>query len=289
LSQTSITVELIIPSYNRLTVLKRTLSQIRTLYPALKICLGLQGDMPDVQWQSELDKDPLLRIERIAPPCTTATLNQCIRSSHADIVLILDDDATPHFGWLETHQDAFLGDPTLIYTSGRVIEFTRARSSFSDWFRIMVEWSFGIFIGKDKKITGRPVGWMNWIGLSFTNQHLPGICTINSPREGNMGIRRSLFIDAGGFNNAFVGNAWGFGADFGLRMAKNGNYGKYVGDAIIIHHEAPSGGTRSHNVTQWFKDFLHNQSFVIGHLGTQAWIGSIPRIIKHVIRILLRL
>jgi len=288
LSQTSITVELVIPSYDRLTVLKRTLSQIRMLYPSLKICLGLQGDMPDVLWQSELDKDQNLRIERIAPPSTTVTLNHCIRSSQADIILILDDDATPHFGWLETHLDTFLGAPTLVYTSGRVIEYTRARSSFSEWFRIMVEWTFGLFLGRDKKITGRPVGWMNWIGLSFTNQHLPGTCRINSPREGNMGIRRDQFIDAGGFSSSFVGNAWGFGADFGLRIAKRGSYGKYVGDAIIIHHEAPSGGTRSHNINQWFSDFLHNQSIVIGHLGPQAWIGSIPRIIKHIIRIIMR-
>lgn len=288
MSQTSIAIELVIPSYNRLVILKRTLSQIRMLYPSLKICLGIQGDIPDAQWQSEMNADPFLRIEKLPEPGTTVTLNHCIRSSQADIILILDDDATPHFGWLETHRDAFLGDQSLIYTSGRVIEFTRARSSFSDWFRIMVEWSFGIFLGRDKKITGRPVGWMNWIGLSFTNQHLPGTCAINSPREGNMGIRRDQFIDAGGFNSAFVGNAWGFGADFGLRLAKRGSYGKYVGDAIIVHHEAPSGGTRSRHINQWFRDFLHNQSLVIAHLGPQAWIGSIPRIIKHIIRIFLR-
>jgi GT2 family glycosyltransferase len=280
LPESNLTVELVIPSYNRLNILKNTLKQIRVLYPHLKICLGLQGEMPDKDFQNQLNNDPYLRVEMLPTPSTTGTLNYCIMSSQADIVLILDDDTVPCFGWLEAHIKAFEEQPDLAYTSGREIRLTKGISAFSEWFRIMAEWIFGLFMDYDKKINGRIVGWINWIGLVFANSDQPGICKINSPKEGTMGIRRELFLKLGGFNNSFRGNAWGFGADFGLRMAKEGRYGKYRGDAIVIHHEVPSGGSRALEKSQWFRDFLYNHTLVIKNLGLQGWVGSIPRLLK---------
>ena len=98
-----------------------------------------------------------------------------------------------------------------------------------------------------------------------------------------MAIRRQLFLEQGGFDGSFVGNAWGFGADFGLRMAKRGLLGRYVGSAIIVHYEARIGGTRMKPPAHWFRDFMHNQSIVNRNLGPQAWLGSIPRILKYLL------
>lgn len=279
-NEPSLTVEMVIPSYNRLNILKNTLKQVRTLYPDLKICLGLQGEMPDKDFQMQLNDDPYLRVEILPTPSTTGTLNYCIINSQADIVLILDDDAVPCFGWLEAHIKAFEEQPDLAYTSGREVRLTKERSSFSEWFRIMVEWIFGLFVRHDKKINGRLIGWINRLGVIFGNFNQPGTCKINSPRECNMGVRRELFLKMDGFNEAFTGNAWGFGADFGLRMAKEGTYGKYIGDAIVIHHEVPSGGSRALENSQWFRDFLYNHTLVIKNLGLQGWVGSIPRLLK---------
>lgn len=280
MSRSDLTVELVIPSYNRLNILKNTLKQIRLLYPHLKICLGLQGEMPDNDFQNQLNNDSYLRIEMLPIPSITGTLNYCIMNSQTDIVLILDDDAVPCFGWLGAHIKAFEEQPDLAYTSGREVRLTKERSAFSEWFRIMVEYIFGLFMGCDKKINGRIIGWINNLGVIFGNFNQPGTCKINSPRECNMGIRREIFFKKGGFNNAFRGNAWGFGADFGLRLAREGKYGQYVGNAIVIHHEVPSGGSRAFEKSQWFRDFLYNHTLVIKNLGPQGWIGSIPRLLK---------
>ncbi len=276
----SLTVELVIPSYNRLSILRNTLKQVRMLYPDLNICLGLQGEKPDQDFQDQLESDPCVRVEVLPVPSTTGTLNHCILSSQADIILSLDDDAVPCFGWLEAHVAAFTRDTDLVYTSGREIRSTKGISAFSDWFRIMTEWFFGLFVGCDKKLQGRIVGWINWIGLIFANFDQPGTCKINSPREGNMGIRRELFLKFSGFNKAFRGNAWGFGADFGLRLAREGKFGQYLGDAIIIHHEVSFGGSRESKKAQWFSDFFSNNKLLIHNLGPQAWIGSLPRLVK---------
>jgi GT2 family glycosyltransferase len=274
------TVELIIPSYNRLAILKESLRMVRMVYPDLMICLGIQGDMPDAGFHEQLRNDPYMRIEALLAPSTTRTLNHCIKTSRADIILILDDDAVPHFGWLEAHVSAFHADPELAYTSGREVRSSKGRSSFSELIRILVEGLFGFFLGKDKKIDGRIVGWISRSGFIFGNFDVPGVCTINAPRGCNMAVRRSTFQQLGGFEEKFRGNAWGFEAQFGVRMARTDKFGRYLGDAIVIHHEVPSGGSRQASRAGWFSDFLFNHTLLIKILGPQAWIGSLPRLIK---------
>lgn len=275
--------ELIIPSYNRLATLRETLNQVATLYPDLGICLGLQGDEPTVDFLAEFKKRHLARIEYLPQPSTTRTLNHCITTSQADIVLILDDDAIPHFGWLETHLAAFARDPALVYTAGREVRSSKGRSSFSEWIRIIVEWFFGMFIGEEKKLHGRIVGWTTRLGFIFGNFDQPGICRINSPRGCNMAVRRVFFVEHGGFNENFRGNAWGFEAEFGLRLAQKDQYGQYRGDAIVIHDEISSGGSRTYSKSLWFADYIHNHKILMNILGKAGWIGSIPRLTKRVI------
>lgn len=279
--------EVIIPSYNRIPTLQKTLQQIRTLYPDLQICLGLQGQVP-LAFQEQMNRDPRVRLVHMAGPGTTPALNKCISTSEAEVVLILDDDAAPHFGWLESHLSAFAHDPALAYTAGREVRSSKGKSSFSEWIRIMVEWFFGMFLGKEKKLNGRIVGWINRLGLIFGNFDQPGTCFINAPRGCNMAIQKETFLKIGGFGDTYRGNAWGFEADFGVRLAKAGKYGRYVGDAIVIHHEVPSGGSRQAGKFQWFKDYLHNHKILISSLGPQAWLGSLPRLLKKIVWLLMR-
>jgi len=275
-------IELVIPSFNRLATLRNTLKHIRLLYPGVNICLGLQGEMPDDDFKAEIERDPHLRVMVYPVPSTTTTLNQCIFSSEADVILILDDDVTPCCNWIESHLSAFAENPALPYTCGREVRSTKARSSFSEWFRIIIESLFGMFLGKDKKLNGRIVGWINTMGVMFGNFDQAGSCTINSPRGCNMALRKSSFLKIGGFNGAFRGNAWGFEADFGVRMARTVGYGQYLGNAIVIHHETPTGGSRNALKNRWVNDFFYNHKILIHTLGPFAWIGALPRLIKRI-------
>lgn len=279
--KSDLTVELIIPSYNRLEILKGTLKKIRKLYPNLKICLGLQGQIPDSSFQSYLARDSHVRVENFPAPSTTKALNSCISTSAADIILILDDDAVPCSGWLEAHRTALTERPDLAYTSGREIRISRRYHAFSEGIRILVESICGLFLKNDMKINGRIVGWVNGIGLLFGNFDQPGTCKINSPRGCNMALRKESFIKVGKFNEYYIGNAWGFEADFGLRLAKECKYGQYLGNSVVIHHEVASGGSRTENKTKWFQDYFHNHKLLVRNIGPLAWIGSIPRLIKH--------
>ena len=278
-----LTAEIVIPSYNRLHILQDTVRKIRQLYPDTHLCIGLQGQIPNSDFQLDLESNPTLRIERLAEPSTTKTLNYCIETSPADIILILDDDAVPCSGWLDSHISAFSDNPNLPYTSGREIRITGGCHIFSEATRIITEAVCGLFLKTDTKLNGHIVGWINRAGLLFGNFNQPGTCRINSPRGCNMAVRKDLFLSIGKFNQNFRGNAWGFEGDFGLRMAKVGNYGRYIGGAVVMHYEVPSGGSRSESKKQWFKDFIFNNKLLISNLGIQAWIGAVPRLLKKLI------
>lgn len=130
--------ELIIPSYDRVAILMQTIGQVRQLYPELDICLGIQGESPSREQLDRLLKDPHMRVEVLTVPSLTRTLNHCIRTSQADVVLMLDDDAVPFFRWAESHLEAFLKNPGLGFTAGREVRlrkegqhFQRASASLS--------------------------------------------------------------------------------------------------------------------------------------------------------------
>jgi GT2 family glycosyltransferase len=260
-----------------------TVAGIRQLYPAIKICLGLQGEMPGQELQQELLADPNLRIEKMAFPSSTITLTACIKSSAADIILILDDDAVPVHGWMEAHAAAFENDPDLAYAGGREVRLSKGISAFSQWVRIMVEAFFGLFLSSDKKINGRIVSWFNWLGLFFGNFDMPGTCRINSARGCNMAVRRDMFLAAGGFSPNIIGNGYLFEVEFGLRMARQGKLGTYLGNAIVIHHEVSAGGSRGAKRMKWFRDYVHNHRQVMKIIGPQGWIGSVPRLVKRLL------
>ncbi len=272
--------ELVIPSYNRTSILIDTLRSVRRLYPDLKVCVGLQDKkLPDAV-NACTDGDPNVRVELLSTPSTTRTLNHCIRSSDADIILILDDDAVPCVGWMEAHAAAFREDPDLLYTCGREVRSRKGRSIYVEGISIIVEGICGLFLQNDKKVNGRIVGWINTFGLMFGNFTQPGNCRINSPRGCNMAVSKASFMALAGFNENFRGNAWGFEADFGIRAARSHKLGRYIGDAIVIHHEAFAGGSRERSKAQWYRDFLYNHKVLISTLGPQAWLGSLPRLIK---------
>ncbi len=279
----TLTCEIVIPSYNRGATLVATVARIRQLYPVADICLGLQGESAEQELPSQIASDPHLRVERMASPSSTVTMTTCIRRSKADIILILDDDATPCHGWLEAHLAAFESDAGLAYTGGREVRLSKGIPAFSVGVRIIVEAVFGLFMPANRKINGRIVGWFNWLGLFFGNFDQPGVAVVNNPRGCNMAVRKGSFLAAGGFCPDIIGNGYLFEVEFGLRLARQGKLGRYLGNAIVIHQESPTGGSRAATRMKWFCAFVHNHKQVMKIVGPQGWIGSLPRLVKRLL------
>lgn len=269
--------ELVIVSYNRSDILAATLANIRQLYPDLPICLGLQGGDAEALAQ-HFEQAFAVRAICLEAPSVTKTLNSCLLSSSADLVLMLDDDAVPCPGWLEAHAAAFEADADLAYSSGREIRVHKGRSVPSELVRMIVETLLRLVVPNHAVLQGRIVGWLTSFGVLLGNLDQPGTCLINAPRGCNMGVRMSDFRDLGGFSTAFRGNAWGFEPEFGARLARQGKLGRYIGDAVVLHSEVKSGGTRQHQGRAWFSDFLHNHRVLMATVGRQGWLGAMPRL-----------
>jgi len=272
-------VELIIPSYNRVETLTATLRAVRRLYPKLRIRVALQGPDQRQQLEEELSGDHNFVVDYTPAPGLIPAVNAAIAKSQAEICILLDDDAVPCDGWLEAHVAAF-GDPTVAYTYGREVNARLWRSPLSELARHTMELFAKPFLANDRILYGRIVGWTNALGFVFGNFFLPGTCVINAPAEGNFAIRRSVFLDIGGFNEAFRGNCWGYGPELGIRLARKGLYGRYVGDAIMIHRPQMNGGTRAIRGREWYRDYIHNNRILIEAIGPWAWIGAAPRLLR---------
>jgi len=152
--------ELIIVSYRRSDILAASLKTIRQLYPTLPICLGLQGDEAE-DLARRMEHEFKVRTVCLEAPSVTESLNRCILSSAADLVLLLDDDAVPCSGWFDAHRSAFEADPDLPYSCGREVRINKGRSVPSEAMRIMVETLLRLVIPRHAVINGRVIGWLS--------------------------------------------------------------------------------------------------------------------------------
>lgn len=272
--------EIIIPSYSRPQRLLQTLREVRRLYADVRIRLAIQGEHPEGDLKSFIDSDSRIAVSFRTVPNVVGAINSAVEETDADVLLILDDDAVPCPGWMEAHVAALLSSSEIAYTCGREVNVNNGRSAVSELTRIASEMLLGVFVPKSRRIGGRIVGWTTPQGMIFCNFFLPGRAVINAPMEGNFAIRRVDFLRMNGFDRGFVGNSWGYGPELGYRFARDGRYGLYVGEAIILHYPHPSGGTRVKSGRRWMSDYVHNNRIVIGTIGWSAWFGAIPRLMR---------
>lgn len=270
-------VEIIIPSFGRPELLEAGILWLRQLYPAVKIRVALQGE--DFRDRLGSVGGSAVFVDWRPAPDLIGAINDTVALSSAEICILLDDDARPLPGWLEGHLAALEASPTAGYSYGRVIEMRRWRSLGSELMRIGSELLFGWAVPLDGRQHGRIVGWITAAGLVFANYHLPGDCRINAPAEGNLAFRRKVFLDSGGFNSAFRGNCWGYGPEWGVRLARKGIFGRYAGNAVVMHLQATQGGTRA-APARWYWDFVANNKVVVASVGPMGWIGALPRLVR---------
>lgn len=269
----SLTAEIIIVSYQRLSILERTLDRVRALYPNTLLCVGLQGEGRDAEFLQRHGRDSTFRLLHLKRPGIARTLNACVTSSQADLAFLLDDDAVPCPGWLESYLKVFETDSTLAYATGREIRLRYGITAASICARLLAECIFAAGIPREAKLLGRPAAWATRTGFVFGNFDLPGTAKVNSARGCNMALRRSVFLEHGGFDENFRGNSWGFETEFGLRLQEVGLLGRYLGDAMVLHEEASSGGTRSDLGRTYLEDFRHNQKLLRSRLGWASFPG----------------
>jgi GT2 family glycosyltransferase len=153
-------------------------------------------------------------------PSVTEAENIGIREASGDIVLFLDDDVSFEAGLFEAHVRNY-ADESVAGVTGLVVD--RGRPVVRRLPSVCRNTRFGYFF--------------------FRHDYVNRVIVPNFA-EGNMSIRRQVLLDVGLIDEYFRENAYLWGMDLALRIARAG--WKIVHDPLarVLHLKHPSGGVR---------------------------------------------
>ncbi|MBW3671225.1 MAG: glycosyltransferase [Acidobacteria bacterium] len=216
----TVPISIVIPTYRRGSSLLRTLGEISAGSSPDEIIIVDQTEQHPAQIEKELlVLCQRLRAKRImqASPSIPVAMNRGLLESRNDVVLFLDDDATPGENLLESHLRAH-GGRGVGSVAGRVIQPEGARSR------------------------ARRMELLEDLDFDFSSAVPARVMNVMA---GNLSVNRSAALRAGGFDENFVGVAYRFETDFARRLAASGYEIVYEPDALIHHRKESSGGTRT--------------------------------------------
>jgi GT2 family glycosyltransferase len=171
---------------------------------------------------------------------TPAARNRGVALADSPIVLFLDDDSLPDPGWLAAMRRRMEADPALAGVVGRVI--TPGQSP-----------------EPGRRDTGR-VRWDGSVSDGFSST-VPqtGITAVIGC---NMGFRRTVIYDIGGFDTRFTGNAMREETDLSLRLTRADMRVAFEPAAVVTHLREASGGARkSDDRLYWYYHYLSNETY----------------------------
>jgi GT2 family glycosyltransferase len=213
-------ISIVIPTYNRLTTLRRTLRALNyqeTKSLRFEVIVVNDGSTDDTDRAVRLiDRTYPLHIIKQKQSGAAAARNRGAEAARASLILFIDDDmeATPQL--VNAHINAHRRHP-----NGVVIGYftTPLEVRSTDFLSVETNlwWSVRFTeMGKESK--------------RFTFQDL---------FTGNFSIAKELFIRTGKFDDRFHGMA-GEDYEFGWRLLKNRVRFRFVPEATTFHHDIPS-------------------------------------------------
>jgi GT2 family glycosyltransferase len=210
-----------IPTYNRGEILVATIGRLLALEPAADaIIIADQTAQQPVAVERRLHEwnaSGAIRWLRFERPSIPHAMNEALLASTTDLVLFLDDDIEPSPSLVGAHVEAHRRDPTLAAVVGQILQ-----------------------PGQRPQHHPRPTD-----DLEFRFNHDEG-CTIRNAMAGNLSVHRSRAIEAGGFDENFVGVAYRFETDFALRLVSSGGRIRFDPAASIHHLQFSTGGLRAY-------------------------------------------
>jgi len=89
------------------------------------------------------------------------------------------------------------------------------------------------------------------LGFMRSNDYRAEVCTLSTC---NCSIRKSVFLQYGGFDENFKGNSYGDDYDLALRMVNGGAKIIYDPEPWLVHLKSPVGGLRLTDETNIFSE-----------------------------------
>ena len=221
-----------IPTYGRNRVLIETIENVLgRLGSDMELIVVDQNPRLDPDTEARLaawDAEGALRRVRAEKPSLTAARNLALRLARADVVLFVDDDVVLSSSLLAQHVERHrTGDYAAV--AGRVYQW-RHGEELPSW--------------DDPRALDNP-------------QQLPPAYRLDhvGPIDWFIGchasVRKAAVIEVGGYDENFVGPAFGEDTDLALRLVAAGKIVFFDSTIRLIHRRSPSGGCRIPGNRTW--------------------------------------
>lgn len=178
-----------------------------------------QSDEADAEALAAEVSDPRVTILRAKAIGLPRARNLALQHCSVDKVVFFDDDVRLLPGCLDAHALALDG-PNVGAVAGRIVERTAPNNS------------------------RRPANRITATGRVRTNLAGFEAMPMGAVKGANMGFRRTILMDAGGFDPRYGGSALLEDADASAKVRRAGYRVVFEPAAEVIHWSAPSGGVR---------------------------------------------
>jgi GT2 family glycosyltransferase len=197
-----------IPTYNRQEIVVETIERL--------LPLGAPIVVVD---QTPSPHEPLaalpIRLIRLPEPSIPHAMNIAVEAAESDVVLFLDDDIVPSGRLVDAHAEA-QRDEAVWAVVGQILQ-----------------------PGEEPQRVAQPDDDLEFRFNADERRFVTNVMA------GNLSVKRSRFIELGGFDENFVGAAYRFESDFALRVAAAGGRIVFEPGASLRHLKLATGGLRS--------------------------------------------
>lgn len=233
------TVSIIIPTLNRTeAVCELVRDVLKQQFETFDITVVDQTDALNQTLHSIAQTDQRLKIIRTDIRGTCHARNLGIAATTGEIIIFFDDDCRiADQDLLSKHVENY-DDPAVGGVAGRVHDQN-------------------IILNRAQR---GPVCRVTATGVIYGNANSDTRQDVNAPRGAHMSFRRTAAIQAGPFDVHFRGNAMREETDFSLRVVAAGWRIVYDPTTDVLHLGL-TGGSRSANRLQWYRDFFFNESY----------------------------
>lgn len=213
-----------IPTYNRETVLCKTIEQVLQQDPpsdeVLVIDQTPEHEAETERYLKELRDSGRIRWIKHGPPNLPGARNRALRETGCVLILFIDDDVLLTPGFIGKHAVNF-EDPKVVAVAGRTIQN-------KGWLKVR-----------------RPDKWPRCLDFKY----FPLDSGVRADDVANFigcnhSVRRESALRLGGYDENYIGRAYREDSDMAMRLWRSGGRIVYDPEPCLTHLAAPSGGCR---------------------------------------------
>ncbi|MEM7357724.1 MAG: glycosyltransferase [Pseudomonadota bacterium] len=219
---------IVIPSFRRAPILLKTLGLLFQQSTSVKQIIVVDQtpyaqDDPYLKQLQALSAEGRIVLLQPTRPSIPAAMNRGMLAADSTYVLFLDDDIEVASNFIAAHRSALHDNP--VAQVGQVLQPDQKSMVRNDNYQP------GSGLYRD---------------LNFPfNSDQPA--DIHNCMAGNLCVERDSAIDAGGFDENFLGAAYRFETEFCRRLTRDsGRAFSFLPSAVIHHLQYQTGGTREH-------------------------------------------